>query len=215
LDAKPARKPAAESSIEDKPMTPSMLFDTTWSLWALSWILAAFWSAPAVERQSWRAVWLPYGLIVLSIVFPVVWHQAGFETSRWWNVGRAGAYALAVATVPGFLFAWWARLHLGPLWSAAISRKPDHRVVDTGPYAVVRHPIYTGILWAALATDVAAASLPALVSFAALFGGFWLKARAEERFLAAQLGQQAYEAYRQQVPMLVPGPTRRPWNGSC
>ncbi|WP_158811900.1 isoprenylcysteine carboxylmethyltransferase family protein [Beijerinckia sp. L45] len=196
-------------------MTPSVVFDTTWSLWALSWILAAFWSAPAVERRDWRAVWLPYALIVLAIVFPLAWHQAGMASPRWWNVGRGGAYALAFATIPGFLFAWWARLHLGPLWSPAITRKQNHRVIDTGPYALVRHPIYTGILWAALTSDIAAANLPALVSFAALVGGFWLKARVEEQFLGEQLGEDAYAAYRRRVPMLVPWPTRRAWNISC
>ena len=120
------------------------------------------------------------------------------------GVGWSGAYALAIATVPGFLFAWWGRVHLGALWSASIARKPGHRVVDTGPYALVRHPIYTGILWAALMTDVAAATLPALVSFAALLGGFWLKAKVEERFLGEQLGREAYHAYRDRVPMLLP-----------
>lgn len=196
-------------------MTPSAVFNTTWGVWALSWIAAAFWSAAAVERRSWRAVWFPYALIILSIIFPAAWHQAGIHTSRWWDVGRSGAYVLAVATIPGFLFAWWARLHLGPLWSVAIVRKQDHRVVDSGPYAVVRHPIYTGILWAALVTDIAAASLPALVSFAALLGGFWLKARAEERFLGQQVGQEAYAAYVGRVPMLVPSPRIAPWNTSC
>ena len=196
-------------------MTPSTVFDTTWGVWALSWIVAAFWSAAAVERRDWRAVWFPYALIVLSVVFPVMWHGIGLQTPRAWDVGRSGAYGLALATIPGFVFAWWARLHLGPLWSAAITRKRDHRVIDTGPYALVRHPIYTGILWAALVTDIAAASVPALVSFAALFAGFWLKAKLEEQFLGEQLGWQAYAAYRRRVPMLVPWPLTGPWNGSC
>lgn len=196
-------------------MTPAGVFDTVWSVWALSWIVAAFWSAAAVARRDLRAMALPYGLIILAIAVPPLWHLSGAPSSRWWEVGRPSAYALAFATIPGFLFAWWARLHLGPLWSAAITRKADHRVVDTGPYALVRHPIYTGILWAALMTDIAAANGPALVSFAALVAGFWLKARAEEDFLAEELGHAAYAAYRRRVPMLVPGPTRRLWNGSC
>ena len=66
--------------------------------------------------------------------------------NRLWDVGHDGAVVLALLTIPGFLFAWWARLHLGRLWSGTVTRKADHRIVDTGPYAIVRHPIYTGLL---------------------------------------------------------------------
>lgn len=48
--------------------------------------------------------------------------------------------------IAGFAFCWWARIHLGRLWSMRVTKKEGHHVVDTGPYGVVRHPIYTGIL---------------------------------------------------------------------
>jgi protein-S-isoprenylcysteine O-methyltransferase Ste14 len=108
-----------------------------------------------------------------------------------------------VATA-AFLFAWWARIYLGRLWSGSITRKEGHNVVDTGPYGIVRHPIYTGIIAAAIATAVAIGGLHAILGAVLLIAGYWLKARLEERFLRAELGAETYDSYRRRVPMLVP-----------
>ena len=54
-------------------------------------------------------------------------------------------YALAALTLAGILFTWWARIHIGRLWSGSITRKEGHHIVDTGPYALVRHPDLYGI----------------------------------------------------------------------
>ena len=98
----------------------------------------------------------------------------------------------------GFAFAWWARIHLGQLWSAFVTRKADHHIVDTGPYGIVRHPIYTGIILAAIVEGTVYASTILIVL------GFWVKARLEEGFLREQLGTEVYDAYRRRVPILVP-----------
>ena len=95
-------------------------------------------------------------------------------------------------------------IHLGCLWSSAITRKEKHRLVDTGPYAFVRHPIYTGLIIALLATAAIEATLAALLGALLIALGLWVKARAEERFLSTELGPETYEFYRCRVPMLVP-----------
>jgi protein-S-isoprenylcysteine O-methyltransferase Ste14 len=77
-------------------------------------------------------------------------------------------------------------------------------VIDTGPYALVRHPIYTGIIAAIVATAAAQATVTGITGAALVVFGLWLKARAEERFLTAELGADAYGGYRRRVPMLVP-----------
>jgi protein-S-isoprenylcysteine O-methyltransferase Ste14 len=124
---------------------------------------------------------------------------------RLWHVGAGGAYALAGLTLAGIVFAWWARIHLGRLWSSAVTRKQDHHVVDSGPYRLVRHPIYTGLIAAIFATAAAQATITGLLGAALVAIGLWLKARIEERFLADELGPGTYGAYRHRVPMLVPG----------
>jgi protein-S-isoprenylcysteine O-methyltransferase Ste14 len=113
---------------------------------------------------------------------------------------------MAAITLAGCLFTWWARLHLGALWSGAITRKTDHRVVDTGPYRFVRHPIYTGIIVACYATAIAKGTTIALAGASIMLLGWYLKARLEEQFLRAELGANAYDAYASRVPMLLPSP---------
>jgi protein-S-isoprenylcysteine O-methyltransferase Ste14 len=119
------------------------------------------------------------------------------------DVGYNGAYALAGVMLAGLLLTWRARMHLGRLWST-ISRKQDHSIVDTGPYAFVRHPIYTGLIAALLATSAAEATVTALLGAALMVFGLWLKARSEECFLTAELGPEAYGSY-----------CRRCWFPSC
>jgi len=111
------------------------------------------------------------------------WTAWMLAEKRIWDVDYNGAYALAGVMLAGLLLTWWARLHLGRLWSSAISRKQDHSVVDTGPYAFVRHPIYTGLITALLATAAAEATVTALLGAALIVFGLWLKARSEEVFL--------------------------------
>ena len=132
------------------------------------------------------------------------WAAQVFEESRIWEVGNNVTYGLIVVTLLGLLLTWLARIHLGRLWSSAITRKERHRVVDTGPYAFVRHPIYTGIITALVATAAIEATLAALVGATLICSGLWLKARAEERFLMVELDRDDYKSYCRRVPMLIP-----------
>jgi protein-S-isoprenylcysteine O-methyltransferase Ste14 len=111
---------------------------------------------------------------------------------------------LVAVAIAGFAFTWWARLHLGRLWSSSVTRKADHHVVETGPYAIVRHPIYTGLLFAIAATVGMRASLATLAAAFLIVSGIYVKARLEEEFLRAELGADAYDAYARRVPMLIP-----------
>jgi protein-S-isoprenylcysteine O-methyltransferase Ste14 len=161
--------------------TPLVIAELLWAGWGLRWMAAAgficlFAEAPTGLAYRWR-LW--------SLTGPLAW--------------------LAVGVVAiGFAFAWWARIHLGKLWSGLILRRRDHRIVDTGPYAVVRHPIYTGLILGAAALAALKATPLALIGVALIALGFGLKARVEERFLGAELGEAAYAAYRRRVPMLIP-----------
>jgi len=119
-------------------------------------------------------------------------------------VRYTGAYLLAGVTLAGILFAWWARIHLGRLWCSGVTRKENHRVVDTGPYRLVRHPIYTGLLASSLATTIAQATATAMAGWILIVLGLWMKTRAEERFLVAELEPEADASYKLRVPMLLP-----------
>ena len=102
----------------------------------------------------------------------------------------------------GLAFTWWARIHLGTLWSGNVTRKPDHHIIDTGPYGLVRHPIYTGLLVALYATALDRGSVLTIAGATVLTLAFAVKAGLEERFLGAELGAEIYGDYRRRVPML-------------
>ncbi len=95
-------------------------------------------------------------------------------------------------------------MHLGILWSASITRKQDHQLIATGPYGLVRHPIYTGIIIASFATAAAFGTLVAFAGAAVMTYGWYLKARREEEFLRQQIGFDTYHDYAERTAMLVP-----------
>ena len=90
-----------------------------------------------------------------------------------------------------------------------MTRKSEHRIVDTGPYALVRHPIYTGLIVSVWATAALRGTPLSLIGAGLVALGFWIKARLEERFLRSELGPDAYDAYAAHTPMLMPWP----WGG--
>ena len=180
-----------------------------WAFFALTWLVAAWWSDPTENEIGFRAE-LPYRAVLLigSLIFAIPAH--GYHGPlRLWYVTSAEAWICVAVIAVGFTFCWWARIHLGPLWSGNVTRKGGHAVIDTGPYAVVRHPIYTGILLAVFATCAAKGTVWGIAAALIITAGLWIKARLEEEWLRRELDPGAYDAYRRHVPMLVPlGPKR-------
>ena len=185
-------------------MTPQDATEYIWWAWLISWIAAGLWSSRTVTRPSlWQQ--LAYrltticGALLLFGVFGIRRYDIVF-----WQLDGALGWLFAGIAAAGVLFMWWARLHLGRLWSGSVTRKADHHLVNTGPYAFVRHPIYTGLLCALAATVCVRATAESVAGAAILAVGIYIKARTEEAFLRDQLGAEAYDAYARRVPMLVP-----------
>jgi protein-S-isoprenylcysteine O-methyltransferase Ste14 len=111
------------------------------------------------------------------------------------------AIALAAA---GAGLAVWARLSLGTNWSARVTIKQQHELVRTGPYALVRHPIYSGLLVMVLGTAVDIGEVRGFVALALAFTGWFLKSRTEDAFMEQHFGGE-YVQYKQQVKGLIPG----------
>jgi len=183
---------------------PTKLLTIIWIAWVISWIVASFWSgrtkAHVPISEAW-VYWLPivFGSIML---LPVTERELGAR--QLYHPGESGTYLAAAIVVIGISFTWWGRIHLGRFWSNAITHKEDHRIIDTGPYGVVRHPIYTGQIIGLFASGLAIATWTAMVGVLLIAFGQWQKARLEERFLSAELGAEAYGAYSRRVPMIVP-----------
>ena len=105
--------------------------------------------------------------------------------------------------VVGLGFTVWAREHLGRNWSGTVTVKVGHELVRTGPYGLVRHPIYTGLLLAFIGSAVARDEWRAVVALVIIFGALWRKFRLEEKWMSEQFGAD-YDNYRQEVPALIP-----------
>jgi len=182
---------------------PGLAFIAVWAGWAISWIAASVWSAKTeASAGAGAGLWYRIVLLVGGVAFFVPAHDTP-DWMRLWYVSLPQAWICLGLTLLGILFAWWARIHLGRLWSGAVVKKEGHKVVDTGPYRIVRHPIYTGLLLSVLATMAAKGTALGVVGAAIILVGIWLKARLEESFLAKELGPE-YRAYAERVPMLVP-----------
>jgi len=178
-------------------MSPQAAIGFVWIASLLSWAAAAFWRSPTVKRPAGSEDFVSRLIVTLG-AFLMFWR---YNLAP--GIGVAG-WALLGIQIAGIAFAWWARLHLGRLWSGRIVRKEGHRIVDTGPYALVRHPIYTGIITAALTTGIAEGRVLALAGAVILGIGFSIRGRLEERFLRQELGEEAYDSYARRVPMLIP-----------
>jgi protein-S-isoprenylcysteine O-methyltransferase Ste14 len=187
-------------------LTPLYATYALWIVWLASWTFAIFWSNRTEKRGGIAAELLFRALLGVGAIFLFAFPSSrhGYGQVQLWRLGDALGWILVAPTAAGLLFAWWARIHLGRLWSDWLTKKTGHHVVDTGPYRLVRHPIYLGLIVAAFATAIEKGTSFALLGAAIMSCAFCTKARREERFLRAELGEDAYGAYARKTPMLVP-----------
>ena len=184
---------------------PTQLLAIIWILWVISWVLASFWSGQTQETRDDLGVAQDTASLFSRGPF-----FSCHGPARFWGKSRSGSLAALASTcwralsLAGISFTWWARIHLGRFWSNAITHKEGHQVIDTGPYGLVRHPIYTGLIVGMLVTGVAVGTVTAMLGAVLISLGMWLKARMEEGFLTAELGADAYGSYCRRVPMLIP-----------
>jgi len=109
----------------------------------------------------------------------------------------------AAILAAGLAFTVWARVYLGGNWSGLVTLKQDHELIRGGPYALVRHPIYTGVLVAFIGTAIARNEWRGLLAVAIVFVALWRKLKLEERFLGDAFGE-SYSKYRAEVSALIP-----------
>jgi protein-S-isoprenylcysteine O-methyltransferase Ste14 len=180
------------------------LIPTLWLLWLGVWAMAAVRTKRVVRAESPGSRLshiVPLGLGAALLTSP---RFAGpilatrlYPQSAWTFWCGAALVALGLA------FAVWARVHLAGNWSGTVTLKQDHSLTRSGPYRMVRHPIYTGILLAVLGNAIVVAEWRGFVALALITAAFLRKIGIEEGFLTAQFGA-AYARYRAEVPALIP-----------
>jgi protein-S-isoprenylcysteine O-methyltransferase Ste14 len=175
----------------------------TWAALAIFWLATALGVKPALRVQSLAGRILEISItLVAAVLLFYEWPPVELLNRRILP-GTAGLELAGIAlTMAGVLAAVVARAYLGSNWSGRPSIKEGHELIRRGPYARVRHPIYTGLLVAAAGTAIAFGETRCLLAVPILLGGFWLKIRVEERLLSQALGDE-YAAYRQAVKSAI------------
>ena len=174
-----------------------LVFAAGWAAFWLYWLVAAF--STKRGRVPWARELRIRALIVVVVIVLIrvgAFRNHGLETDAW----RAGIGLVLFAF--GLGFAVWARVHIGRNWGTPMTQKDEPELVTGGPYHLVRHPIYSGILAAGLGTAVALSWL--WLSAVALAGVYFLySAVVEERYLTERFPD-TYPVYRRSTKMLVP-----------
>jgi protein-S-isoprenylcysteine O-methyltransferase Ste14 len=168
--------------------------------WVAFWV---YWLAASIGIKSGHTRWTRFAAIrvgALIVVLLLFRSRAlkGHGTSHDpWLQGIG-----LVVFFLGLALAVWARVYLGRNWGMPMSQKEDPELITTGPYHLIRHPIYSGIVLAMIGTSIAI-SLYWLVAVALLGAYFLYSAVMEERFMAG-LFPDSYPAYQRSTRMLIP-----------
>lgn len=172
-----------------------------WVSVALYWKITARSVKPAVEEQGFvdrlarMPVWLGFILFIVAGVYPV-----GIVVMR--RTVLSDSIAVAICALGVFL-AIWSRKTLGAEWSRDVELKQGHKLVEQGPYSLMRHPVYTAHLLLGLGTAMGSGRLVAFAGLASFVVGFWIKLKQEERLLLRGFPNE-YPAYKARVKALIP-----------
>ena len=177
--------------------------NATWILVGIYWAVTSLRAKATVRRENYSSRVLH--IAVMCVAFDLLFGspRIGALGFRFLPNGVSIAWAGLGLVIAGAAIAVWARTMLGGNWSATVALKQDHEFVRRGPYALVRHPIYSGFLLAIIGTALALGEVRGLVAFAVAFIGWAVKSATEERFLVDQFDG-AYIRYRAEVRRLIP-----------
>jgi protein-S-isoprenylcysteine O-methyltransferase Ste14 len=165
-----------------------------WAVFLLYWLVAAV----VAKRGSRRRRALPPGLFIAAAFLLVRLLRPGSVPVDSRVLQVAGATLL----LSGLGVAVWARIHIGRNWGMPMTEKDAPELVTSGPYRLVRHPIYSGLLLAVLGTSLVI-NIDLLIAFGVMVAYFVYSALVEERLLTTSFPT-AYPSYRARTKMLIP-----------
>ena len=190
-------------------ITYDTIIFVSWAAFLLVWGISAFFVKQDVRGGGWQRFWVLRVAAAAIIIFAAVrlGRGAGYPAAVFFShplftptliLGWIGALLTAI----GISFAIWARVNLGRNWSSRPTMKEQHQLVTTGPYAYVRHPIYTGILLAALGTAIMSSIFGiGMLIFLSIF--FALRINKEEQMML-ELFPNRYPEYQKHTKRLLP-----------
>ena len=180
------------------------LIPTSWIVWLAYWIVATRTTNQTRRREGAVSRLSHYGPLILGGLLLGIPNILGPALDRPFHAATMLWLLLAIALViPGLGFSALVRAYLGRNWSPEVTVKHHHELVRDGPYAVVRHPIYTGILLALIGTALMIGNWRVLIGLALVAAAILRKLTIKERFMAEHFGED-YARYRAEVPALIP-----------
>lgn len=175
-----------------------------WAGWALIWVIASRNVKHTSRREDpvsrfWNTA--PLLLAALLLAFQHIWPEVLTRRLLPWGLPLTLIGILLL--LAGLGFAIWARYHIGRNWSGVVTVKEDHALVRSGPYGLVRHPIYTGLLLAIIGTALTRANAAAIIAILLVLFAILRRVTVEEKWMTETFGA-AYDDYRATTPALVP-----------
>jgi protein-S-isoprenylcysteine O-methyltransferase Ste14 len=172
-----------------------------WVLFSLYWEAAGAHAAAAKSSESSGSRAFHVALANIALVLEIVPIRAfGRFLPDSYIVMTTGL----IIEAAGLLLAIWARRHLGQNWSGRISVMAHHDLIKSGPYRLLRHPIYTGLLWMYFGVALVTGEWLAVIGVAIAVFAYWRKIRLEEATLGTAFGE-GYADYRRETWALLPG----------
>jgi protein-S-isoprenylcysteine O-methyltransferase Ste14 len=184
---------------------PIVAIFVLWMFWVLTWLAALMGARHEARKLTWlqdaiyRAAVLLGALLLCSFT---PWPGLDVQYTLWRTLHSTAGWLMVLLAFLAFSFAWWARIHRGLHWARADARTEAFHLVQSGPYRVVRQPIYLGLIVAAFAAAVVFGRPSSFCGAFVMSVAFIVKALIEERELRAELG--AYDDYAERVFMLIP-----------
>jgi protein-S-isoprenylcysteine O-methyltransferase Ste14 len=200
-----ARRRVGFITLPDVSGIYTTLVGVLWLVWALYWLVSAAHVKATQRRESAGSRSLHMGPMVLAAVLLAAPHLPDVPLlyERFVPAGAAGAVPGCLLVLAGLALSAWARVHLGSNWSGRVTLKENHELIRTGPYAIVRHPIYTGLLLAIAGTALVRGEWRGLLAVVLMGVSYWRKLRVEERLLSGIFGD-SYRRYCESTSALIP-----------
>lgn len=183
--------------------TAHLVIVSCWAIFIAYWAVSAFFVKRTIEKQSIREQMKMSAMMIIVALLLLRSDTLPVLGVFLWSQTAAIQLLAEVSAVLGLVILIWSRIVLGRNWSGIVVLKEDHELVTSGPYAYVRHPIYTGISLLFLGTVLLYGSVGSVCAFLLFFYAFYSRSFLEEALMMRQFPN-AYPAYKAHTKAIIP-----------